>query len=378
MEVEPVATGDARQEGVIYDDCATARAKATQRQAASADSLCIQVTADSLPSSATQRVAIKDKCRSDDKDGVWLAHDRMYACAAEQRTVTAYRVITGEEIGKAKFTIVEAAQLKGDSLVAQSSAEVTHASTTGSIKVTGVKLEMVPCSQCSASTGATSKSGSKYTASGSVTRNGILTNVAVKAGLGWKLTVTVEATIIGIVVNPQVDIKLPGMSYDCDSLIYLVSTGCALGNIPGTVKFSTSKMPKIVAHIKNAQASGLPGKVGTSSVLTRATTTVADQNRAVACPRSLKPTSTPPASWDGGSCDEYPLASSNQGAAANTRVARSFSGCYMADPKRTGSSGFSRCFVPVGEQYTQGGTVSAAFKTQRIQYGHKFRVGFVA
>ena len=233
-------------------------------------------------------------------------------------------------------------------------------------------------SGCSQSTGSTVKSGSAYTASGTVTVPTLATNVVRDAGLGWKLSVTGQTTAVGVVIKDTANISLPGVRYECDNMSYISSQGCAFSTMPGLVTLSKSAMPNIASHVLKAQASGLPGKVGTTGYLTRATDTVRRANRAVSCPSRLKPTSPVPSTWGTASCDEYPFAVANQGAAANTRIARSFSGCRMADPARTGSTGFSRCYVPTLEQSRQGGAISNGFLLGRVRIGQKFLVGFGA
>lgn len=70
----------------------------------------------------------------------------------------------------------------------------------------------------------------------------------------------------------------------------------------------TGPWPQIAKHIKDAQADGKPGKYDTTHYLTRLTDQKKiDKNRGKACPSSLE---RPP----GQSCDEYPFASTWQGA----------------------------------------------------------------
>lgn len=77
-------------------------------------------------------------------------------------------------------------------------------------------------------------------------------------------------------------------------------------------------------------------------------------------------------------CDEYPFATTYQGAALNgPAVARSFDYCLMPDHSRTGSTGFSRCFVPQTENSSQGGTMSTANARERLLDGDNYEDGYL-
>jgi hypothetical protein len=147
--------------------------------------------------------------------------------------------------------------------------------------------------------------------------------------------------------------------------------GCVFGNIPATVEFSQSSYPTFVSHIQHAQDSGLPGRVDSGTYLTRLTdTTLRDANRAKACPTSWpRPT--------GYSCDEYPFASTYQGAyTGEPGEARSFPGCQMPDPVRSGPTGWSRCFIVDTENFGAGGVLGGFYGSQRMLDGDPFQVGY--
>ena len=82
-----------------------------------------------------------------------------------------------------------------------------------------------------------------------------------------------------------------------------------------------------------------------------------DKNRDIAC-GSAQPVT-------GLSCDEYPFASSYEGAASGG-TARSFPQCLFADPPAAGSVGFSRCMIVASENSSAGTIAGNTYRQQRI------------
>ncbi|MFJ1975306.1 NucA/NucB deoxyribonuclease domain-containing protein [Streptomyces sp. NPDC087903] len=105
-------------------------------------------------------------------------------------------------------------------------------------------------------------------------------------------------------------VKLSTVEVRCDNALPGAprQVGCVnLRAIPVISYSRTGPWPELAEHIKDAQASGLPGKYGTTDYLTRLTYAAKIQkNRDKSCPTSLE---RPP----GKSCDEYPFASTYQG-----------------------------------------------------------------
>lgn len=120
------------------------------------------------------------------------------------------------------------------------------------------------------------------------------------------------------------------------------------------------------AHVRAAIKSGLP------STLTRTMdSSLIDENRKIACRRGV-PSPRP----EGKECDEYPFASTREGAASSGGPARSHSSlkCGLKDPDRTGAGGFSRCLIDA-KHNSAGGTELGIFYTdQRVLNGEKFGV----
>lgn len=97
------------------------------------------------------------------------------------------------------------------------------------------------------------------------------------------------------------DHKLPGNN---------TVAGCIVYGTVSVINYSlTTPYPELAAHIRDAQATGIPGAPGSGAPLHRLIDPAKQQlNRDVACPASLP---RPP----GKSCDEYPMASTWEGAA---------------------------------------------------------------
>ncbi|MFH5210147.1 hypothetical protein ACHIPZ_18360 [Antrihabitans sp. NCIMB 15449] len=128
----------------------------------------------------------------------------------------------------------------------------------------------------------------------------------------------------------------------CDSVV--VQVGCVNDKAFAGIAFNAQKTPKVLEvaqHVFDAQAS-LPSRWGVYGVpLTRAMdTAVIDANRAVACPTG---SATPPLE-----CDEYPMASTHQGAAFVSP------GDWSSRP------------VPKEANDSQGGTMSSTYNAARL------------
>ncbi|MGC0327039.1 hypothetical protein RKD23_000029 [Streptomyces sp. SAI-170] len=111
--------------------------------------------------------------------------------------------------------------------------------------------------------------------------------------------------------GPSNATKLSSVEVRCDTAMPGTTrqVGCVnLRAVPVLSYSLNGPWPELADHIRDAQATGLPGKYGTTHYLTRLTDREKnEENREEACPRSLQ---RPP----GKSCDEYPFASTWQGA----------------------------------------------------------------
>lgn len=157
----------------------------------------------------------------------------------------------------------------------------------------------------------------------------------------------------------------------CDLIVEKYLTGCVFGSVPAAVVYSRAvgqNIRLISEHIAQAQASGLPivlNRISNADPQYKANRRTACENR-----RNII--------YGDPSCDEYPFASTKQGARANPNLGRSFrSGCgdYKAKPGSTvltygrAGPGWSICRVPIEAQSAQGGLMSSYYRGYRVIAG---------
>jgi hypothetical protein len=151
--------------------------------------------------------------------------------------------------------------------------------------------------------------------------------------------------------------------------------GCIYPDAAGVYTYSlTGLYAELARHIRTAQQSGLPGAYpGTgpnSTPLRRLTGTQTDANRKKACPDSWpRPT--------GKSCDEYPMASTQQGAVTGGGSGRTFSGCSVtALPTGvTGPTGWSSCMINADHNSLGGSDLDTKlYRDQRFLNGDHFYI----
>ncbi|OYN97736.1 deoxyribonuclease NucA/NucB [Propionibacteriaceae bacterium ES.041] len=159
---------------------------------------------------------------------------------------------------------------------------------------------------------------------------------------------------------------ISGSEVRCDNAVPRAVPGCiVVGNVASRT-FDRTAYPEYAAHVEGAMISGLP------TILTRLTDQASrDANRNTACPSSLpRPGGT--------SCDEYPFASSYQGAAFSGGPARSMPWCSTGDPVRRGDgSGFSRCMINETQNSKAGSDLNTMlYVPERVLDGEKYVVRF--
>lgn len=147
--------------------------------------------------------------------------------------------------------------------------------------------------------------------------------------------------------------------------------GCVVADYKPTISYSrTGSYPAFASHVAKAIASGLEGSTATGALTRTTTTSTISANRSKACPTSL----TRPSGY---SCDEYPFASTTQGAASGGK-ARVFSGCKLTTVNGAGAVGFSRCMIPAGQNSGAGSVLGSFYKTNRVHHGDRFYVKIVS
>lgn len=132
--------------------------------------------------------------------------------------------------------------------------------------------------------------------------------------------------------------------FRCDNEIQGAAAGCVVPGIAPVLTTMTN-VPHIAANIRSVQAAG-PNHYGRESdgkPLTR-NSSLQNANNAVACPPKVHPIGT--------SCDEYPFATTDQGAS------------------KTMQPDWGTAYVPTSEQSSQGGYLSNFYRQFRVLDGN--------
>jgi hypothetical protein len=156
-----------------------------------------------------------------------------------------------------------------------------------------------------------------------------------------------------------------------------IGPGCVFEGYVPTLQYSRSgTRGQVAAHIAAAQASGLPGSGAGGSYLHRLTNSAQiTNNRTTACG------SPPPAPFApaGNGCDEYPFASTYEGAFTGGGAARTQAGChYVLVNQSTGSSGYSICSVNSSQNSAAGSDLNGFYVRNRVIDRDSFRVQVTA
>ncbi|MBM0231890.1 hypothetical protein JNW91_08490 [Micromonospora sp. STR1_7] len=163
----------------------------------------------------------------------------------------------------------------------------------------------------------------------------------------------------------------------CDNSVPGYSVpGCIFPDWAGVYTYRLSgPYAELAEHIRDAQQSGLPGAFPGTGPNTAPLTRLVDpmlqnRNRAKACPTS----------WprpEGRSCDEYPMASTQQGAAGRTATGRTFPWCSVSALPTgvTGPSGWSSCMIDEVQNSNGGSDMNVfLYQDQRILDFDKFYI----
>lgn len=165
----------------------------------------------------------------------------------------------------------------------------------------------------------------------------------------------------------------------CDDALPGYPKGCVYHSIRPVLDIPTARYPKYAEHIRVALLLGLP------SVLTRTQNqSIRDRNRDIACPGGYN---NPNPGYL--SCDEYPFASTYNGAASHTYGRTIFifnkTTGYIFDCQvswlnvRAGndSGGYSVCLIPLSENVSGGSDLGIFYYESRVLDGDQFQVRVV-
>lgn len=145
--------------------------------------------------------------------------------------------------------------------------------------------------------------------------------------------------------------------------------GCVVRGHAGGLDHRPKGGPDLIRHIQAAQRSGLPGRWPLGTPLRRLVGKAAiEANRNAACLQRWR--------GRGLSCDEYPFASTKQGAKSSPGPARTFPHCDISDLPTgvRGPNGQSVCRIPLGQNSYGGSILNSFYADNRILDNDAFRV----
>lgn len=155
----------------------------------------------------------------------------------------------------------------------------------------------------------------------------------------------------------------------CDQdMLGTPSQGCVFMDYWADLFYERADYPEFVDHLRLAQASGLPGSPS-GEELHRLTGALVDRNRSTACPSTYPRPATK-------QCDEYPFASTYEGAYTGGGQPRTHSWCQIAlpGPGSTGPTGFSVCMIDEDDNELAGSDLASFYRNFRILDGDAFNV----
>lgn len=153
-----------------------------------------------------------------------------------------------------------------------------------------------------------------------------------------------EAFIDEDIYSLRCDNAVPGISY----------AGCDFNDDVPYIEYKAATYPTLVQHIQAAQESGLPGGLDTYPLTRTTDPATRSANRSVACPSTY----TRPSGY---SCDEYPFASTYEGASAYPGGGRTFPWCQISQLPQdvSGDEGYSSCMINATENSSGGSALNS-------------------
>lgn len=168
--------------------------------------------------------------------------------------------------------------------------------------------------------------------------------------------------------DPGVTVTVPGLR--CDNLIGGRPVGCVFPGAPPPVfpAATSNSYPEFARHVRDALNSGLPGSPSSGRPLHRLMNpTLQDANRRTAHCGSNPFNPPDPLIF---TCDEYPFASTYEGAAFQRNAgfsARTFPWCGIPGvPQISGANGWSVCWIFRGDNSGAGGALGAFYSDNRL------------
>ena len=357
------------------DSCAALRedlprlARAGERRAA-----CISPAADQ-PASAgeddgrmsAQVIAAPSWCAT----GGYFNVTRTASCGVFNWTLTVYNVQTGAVLGQINFNTINYSYSStstdnwGHQLSIHTTSMWGQVSGT-TVSAIGSCLSGANCVQYSSNFPPQSVAVGRYNEGDAFFR----TTATAPGARGWSRTRFTFTFANPTWANPasgnedQLEVR-------CDNALPGVTrVGCVFTAYTPTLVYSMNgPFPVLAQHIRDAQASGLPGAYPNGTPLRRLTDPVMrDRNRATACPSSYP---RPP----GFTCDEYPFASTYQGAYLSGGGPRTFPYCAVVlVTQSTGPNGYSVCMIESSQNSGGGSALGFFYNDNRVLDNDPFRV----
>lgn len=166
-------------------------------------------------------------------------------------------------------------------------------------------------------------------------------------GSNWNLTFKAPSATNTIQLgsyslNVRCDTAVPGVS----------TTGCVIPALTPFIQYQG--FSEFGAHVTFAQQSGLPGALFDAPLHRLTDDVLRTKNRTTACPGSYF---RPP----GKSCDEYPFASTHEGAFTGGGQARTWPWCLvvLTNVPSTGATGYSVCMIDEAENSYAGSLLNS-------------------
>ena len=146
-----------------------------------------------------------------------------------------------------------------------------------------------------------------------------------------------------------------------------------VGGVDYRGPYGGADIPQAVGHIQAAAGAGLPGTSLSRPLHRIASVDDRNANRAIACPRTASIAN--PRKVPGRSCDEYPFASTREGAASGG-PGRTFNpNCHVPDLQSSGSStGYSVCMIDASQNNLGGSKLGVFYGQGRYIDGDAFFV----
>ncbi|WP_266856848.1 hypothetical protein [Streptomyces sp. NBC_01306] len=176
-------------------------------------------------------------------------------------------------------------------------------------------------------------------------------------------------------VTPSNDGVIRNNMFRCDSTMKTSSgkyrQGCVDAGRPPEFEL-TSVDPEQTWHVEEAIKSGLPGAAG-SPLHRLADKKMRDINRQTSCPKAGKVRDG--RTLAGRSCDEYPFASTKEGAASTKNGRTINENCHVPDlTPATGPNGYSVCMIDAKQNSHSGSLLGSFYGTERVIDGDEFTV----